>query len=167
MLTIAKPTSAFLRAGPSLVPSPVTATTCLCSNTVLSMMPTQWHHHPANNYQLAHNLDQSLNTTTVTTEHEFISLIHFNRLYVAPYWVSNLHCKYTPATVNNLDTFYWISITVKHFWGLFFERNTFIQLRCINWSKWTVKKFIMLQKIYILYKYCSLELFIHQSILKK
>ena len=38
-VTMAKPTSAFFRAGPSLVPSPVTATTCLCSSTVLSMMP--------------------------------------------------------------------------------------------------------------------------------
>lgn len=36
---MAKPTSAFFRAGPSLVPSPVTATTCLCSTTLLSMMP--------------------------------------------------------------------------------------------------------------------------------
>lgn len=36
---MAKPTSAFFKAGPSLVPSPVTATTCLCSMTVLSMMP--------------------------------------------------------------------------------------------------------------------------------
>lgn len=38
-LTMAKPTSAFLRAGPSLVPSPVTATTCRCSPVVLSIMP--------------------------------------------------------------------------------------------------------------------------------
>lgn len=38
-LTMAKPTSAFFKAGPSLVPSPVTATTCLCSKTVLSMIP--------------------------------------------------------------------------------------------------------------------------------
>jgi len=37
--TIANPTSAFFRAGPSLVPSPVTATTCLCSKTVLSIIP--------------------------------------------------------------------------------------------------------------------------------
>lgn len=37
--TMAKPTSAFLSAGPSLVPSPVTATTCRCSVCVLSMMP--------------------------------------------------------------------------------------------------------------------------------
>lgn len=36
---MANPTSAFFSAGPSLVPSPVTATTCLCSKTVLSMMP--------------------------------------------------------------------------------------------------------------------------------
>lgn len=36
---MAKPTSAFLSAGPSLVPSPVTATTCRCSVCVLSMMP--------------------------------------------------------------------------------------------------------------------------------
>lgn len=36
---MAKPTSAFFRAGPSFVPSPVTATTCLCSSTVLSMIP--------------------------------------------------------------------------------------------------------------------------------
>lgn len=41
VVTIAKPTSAFLRAGPSLVPSPVTATTCRVSPTVLSMMPDQ------------------------------------------------------------------------------------------------------------------------------
>lgn len=40
-LTIAKPTSAFFKAGPSLVPSPVTATTCLCSMTVLSMIPEE------------------------------------------------------------------------------------------------------------------------------
>lgn len=40
-VTIAKPTSAFLRAGPSLVPSPVTATTCLVTPTVLSMMPVK------------------------------------------------------------------------------------------------------------------------------
>lgn len=38
-LTMAKPTSAFFRAGPSFVPSPVTATTCRWSPTVLSMMP--------------------------------------------------------------------------------------------------------------------------------
>lgn len=37
--TMAKPTSAFFRAGPSLVPSPVTATTCLCSTNVLSIIP--------------------------------------------------------------------------------------------------------------------------------
>ena len=36
---MAKPTSAFFKAGPSLVPSPVTATTCLCSMTLLSMIP--------------------------------------------------------------------------------------------------------------------------------
>lgn len=36
---MAKPTSAFFKAGPSLVPSPVTATTCLCSMMLLSMMP--------------------------------------------------------------------------------------------------------------------------------
>ena len=39
--TIANPTSAFLRAGPSLVPSPVTATTCRVSKTVLSMIPVR------------------------------------------------------------------------------------------------------------------------------
>lgn len=39
VITMAKPTSAFFRAGPSLVPSPVTATTCLCSMMLLSMMP--------------------------------------------------------------------------------------------------------------------------------
>lgn len=39
---MAKPTSAFLSAGPSLVPSPVTATTCRCSVCVLSMMPVGW-----------------------------------------------------------------------------------------------------------------------------
>lgn len=37
--TIANPTSAFFKAGPSLVPSPVTATTCLRSPTVLSIIP--------------------------------------------------------------------------------------------------------------------------------
>lgn len=36
---MAKPTSAFFRAGPSFVPSPVTATTCRWSPMVLSMMP--------------------------------------------------------------------------------------------------------------------------------
>lgn len=36
---MAKPTSAFFKAGPSFVPSPVTATTCLCSATVLSIIP--------------------------------------------------------------------------------------------------------------------------------
>lgn len=40
-LTIAKPTSAFFSAGPSLVPSPVTATTCLWSTMVLSIMPVE------------------------------------------------------------------------------------------------------------------------------
>lgn len=39
VVTMAKPTSAFLRAGPSLVPSPVTATTCRVSPTVLSIIP--------------------------------------------------------------------------------------------------------------------------------
>lgn len=39
LLTMANPTSAFFRAGPSLVPSPVTATTCLWSAIVLSIMP--------------------------------------------------------------------------------------------------------------------------------
>ena len=43
-LTIAKPTSAFFKAGPSLVPSPVTATTCLCSITVLSIIPRKVKH---------------------------------------------------------------------------------------------------------------------------
>lgn len=37
--TIANPTSAFFRAGPSLVPSPVTATTSLCSFNLLSIIP--------------------------------------------------------------------------------------------------------------------------------
>lgn len=36
---MANPTSAFLRAGPSLVPSPVTATTSLLALTLLLMMP--------------------------------------------------------------------------------------------------------------------------------
>ena len=36
---MAKPTSAFLRAGPSLVPSPVTATTSRFSEMLLSMIP--------------------------------------------------------------------------------------------------------------------------------
>lgn len=36
---MAKPTSAFFKAGPSFVPSPVTATTCLCSTAVLSIIP--------------------------------------------------------------------------------------------------------------------------------
>ncbi len=36
-----------------------------------------------------------------------------------------------------------------------------------NWSKVTVKTFIMLQKIFILNKCCSFELSIHQRILKK
>lgn len=39
LLTIAKPTSAFFRAGPSLVPSPVTATTSRLVVRLLSMMP--------------------------------------------------------------------------------------------------------------------------------
>ena len=38
-IPIAKPTSAFLRAGASLVPSPVTATTSLPAESVLSMIP--------------------------------------------------------------------------------------------------------------------------------
>ena len=46
LLTMAKPTSAFFRAGPSFVPSPVTATTCRCSPTVLSMMPGRNRHTP-------------------------------------------------------------------------------------------------------------------------
>ena len=37
--TIAKPTSAFFKAGPSFVPSPVTATTSLCGLMVLLMIP--------------------------------------------------------------------------------------------------------------------------------
>lgn len=41
VLTMAKPTSAFLRAGPSLVPSPVTATTCRWSTRVLSIIPAR------------------------------------------------------------------------------------------------------------------------------
>lgn len=46
LLTIANPTSAFFSAGPSLVPSPVTATTCLWSTMVLSMIPkTETHMH--------------------------------------------------------------------------------------------------------------------------
>lgn len=44
LLTMAKPTSAFFRAGPSFVPSPVTATTCRWSPTVLSMMPGKNRH---------------------------------------------------------------------------------------------------------------------------
>lgn len=43
-LTMAKPTSAFFSAGPSLVPSPVTATTCLWSVMVLSIMPVKRTH---------------------------------------------------------------------------------------------------------------------------
>jgi hypothetical protein len=39
MRTMAKPTSAFLSAGPSLVPSPVTATTSRVSNAFDSIMP--------------------------------------------------------------------------------------------------------------------------------
>ena len=38
-IPIANPTSAFLRAGASLVPSPVTATTSRPADRVLSMMP--------------------------------------------------------------------------------------------------------------------------------
>ena len=38
-LTMAKPTSAFFRAGPSLVPSPVTATTSRLEVTLLLMIP--------------------------------------------------------------------------------------------------------------------------------
>lgn len=38
---MANPTSAFFRAGPSLVPSPVTATTCLWSTIVLSIIPVE------------------------------------------------------------------------------------------------------------------------------
>lgn len=37
--TIANPTSAFFKAGPSFVPSPVTATTSLFSLILLSMIP--------------------------------------------------------------------------------------------------------------------------------
>ena len=37
--TIANPTSAFLRAGPSLVPSPVTATISLAWVSLLSIIP--------------------------------------------------------------------------------------------------------------------------------
>lgn len=44
MVTMANPTSAFFKAGPSLVPSPVTATTCLCSVTVLSIIPAKQTH---------------------------------------------------------------------------------------------------------------------------
>lgn len=36
---MAKPTSAFFKAGPSLVPSPVTATTSRFSLTLLSIIP--------------------------------------------------------------------------------------------------------------------------------
>ena len=36
---MAKPTSAFFNAGPSLVPSPVTATTSLLALTLLAMIP--------------------------------------------------------------------------------------------------------------------------------
>jgi len=39
ILTIANPTSAFLSAGPSLVPSPVTATTSRVSDILESIMP--------------------------------------------------------------------------------------------------------------------------------
>jgi len=39
LATIANPTSAFLSAGPSLVPSPVTATTSRLSVSLLSIMP--------------------------------------------------------------------------------------------------------------------------------
>lgn len=49
IVTMAKPTSAFLRAGPSFVPSPVTATTCRCSNTVLSMIPEMTRHRHKDN----------------------------------------------------------------------------------------------------------------------
>jgi hypothetical protein len=38
-LTIANPTSAFFNAGPSLVPSPVTATTSRLDVSLLSMIP--------------------------------------------------------------------------------------------------------------------------------
>ena len=38
-ITMAKPTSAFFKAGPSLVPSPVTATTSLLALILLLMMP--------------------------------------------------------------------------------------------------------------------------------
>lgn len=39
LVTIAKPTSAFFKAGPSFVPSPVTATTSRLSVAVLSIIP--------------------------------------------------------------------------------------------------------------------------------
>lgn len=55
VVTIAKPTSAFLRAGPSLVPSPVTATTCRVSPTVLSIMPDRKHTLSVNHFNESTN----------------------------------------------------------------------------------------------------------------
>lgn len=58
VLTMANPTSAFFKAGPSLVPSPVTATTCLWSTSVLSIMPdkaTQDNMCKAHSFPLYHH----------------------------------------------------------------------------------------------------------------
>ena len=62
--TIANPTSAFLRAGPSLVPSPVTATTSLLPSSLQSMIPfTKVHlscgEDLASTFRRGHNLSMS------------------------------------------------------------------------------------------------------------
>lgn len=62
-LTMAKPTSAFFKAGPSFVPSPVTATTCLCSITVLSIIPGTIRHEYLNTLRAQNNTQNKLMTS--------------------------------------------------------------------------------------------------------
>lgn len=64
--TIAKPTSAFLSAGPSLVPSPVTATTCLCSTWVLSIIPAK------NAYTSVYTVCLYVSKTKLTSKNSYV-----------------------------------------------------------------------------------------------
>ncbi len=55
------------------------------------------------------------------------------------------------------------NFSLKPFW----KSILLISINALNWSKVTIKMFIMLQLIFISNKCCSFELSIHQRILKK
>ena len=83
-LTMAKPTSAFFSAGPSLVPSPVTATISRVGLSLLSMMPLtrvylSWGEDRANTRKLGHT-SSNFFWLTCTVKHVHMYKLCFKNL---------------------------------------------------------------------------------------